>query len=69
MLAGLSPDTVLGRVVAIRSETDTDVIKHFSEDQKRIYNAWRTHRAETMKPQTYENEMQNLEQMFAQLFG
>ena len=33
LLAGISPDTVLGRMVAIRSETDKNVIKHFSRDQ------------------------------------
>ena len=39
LLAGISPDTVLGRVVAIRSETDKNVIKHFTADQRRIYDA------------------------------
>lgn len=69
LLAGLSPDTALGRVVAIRSETDKDVIKHFTKDQKRIYDEWRDRRAEAMTPETYDQQMKYLEQMMAQLCG
>lgn len=69
LLAGISPDTVLGRVVAIRSETDKDVIKHFSTDQKRIYDAWRDRKAETMTQETYEKAMANLEVLLAQMCG
>ena len=69
LLAGISPDTVLGRVVAIRSETDKDVIKHFSADQKRIYDAWRDRKAETMTQETYEKAMANLEVLMAQMCG
>ena len=36
LLAGMAPETALGRMVAIRSETDKDVIKHFTKEQKRI---------------------------------
>ncbi len=67
LLAGIAPETPLGRIVAIRAETDKDVIKHFTTDQKRIYNAWRNRKAENMAPATYEQEMAALEQMFAQL--
>ena len=67
LLAGISPDTVLGRVVAIRSEADKNVIKHFSTDQKRIYNEWRNRAAERITPETYEQQMAYLEQMMAAL--
>lgn len=69
LLAGISPDTVLGRVVAIRSETDENVIKHFTRDQKRIYDEWRDQKAENMKTQDFEKEMANLERMFAEMCG
>lgn len=69
LLAGISPDTALGRVVAIRSEMDKDIIKHFSADQKRIYDAWRDRKAETMEPKTYEKAMANLEMLMAQMCG
>lgn len=67
LLAGLSPDTVLGRVVAIRSETDKNVIKHFSRDQKRIYDEWRNRKATAMMPETYDQQMAYLEKMMAEL--
>ena len=69
LLAGISPDTVLGRVVAIRSETDENVIKHFTRDQKRIYDEWRDQKAGSMTARQFEKEMDNLEKMFAAAFG
>jgi hypothetical protein len=56
-------------MVAIRAETDKNVIKNFNRDQKRIYDAWRNRKAEAMPPATYEQEMKALEQTFAQLCG
>ena len=41
LLSGIAPETPLGRIVAIRSETDKEIIKHFSKDQRRIYDDWR----------------------------
>lgn len=69
LLAGISPDTPLGRTVAIRSEADKDVIKHFTRDQKRIYDEWRGRKAKTMTMQTYREQMEELEQKFAKLCG
>lgn len=67
LLSGIDPETPLGRIVAIRSETDKNVIKHFSKDQKRIYDSWRNRKAETMSPATYDQEMKAWEQRFANL--
>lgn len=67
LIAGIDPETPLGRIVAIRAETDKKVIKNFNKDQKRIYDAWRNRKAETMPPATYEQEMKALEKMFADL--
>lgn len=69
LLAGIAPDTPLGRMVAIRAETDKNVIKNFTHDQKRIYDEWQNRKAETMTPETYEKQMQYLEQMMAALCG
>ena len=69
LIAGLSPETALGRVVAIRSETDEDVIKHFSKDQHRIYDEWRSRGAEIMDEKTFEQSMAELENMFAAMCG
>ena len=36
----LMPDTPLGRIVAIRSETDTEIISNFTDAQREIRNSW-----------------------------
>lgn len=67
LLAGIAPETALGRIVAIRSETDKNTVKRFTKDQKRIYDDWRNRKAEQMAPQTYEQEMAYLERLMAAL--
>ncbi len=57
LIAGLSPETALGRVVAIRSETDKDIIKHYTKDQRRIYDDWRNREMKEMDGETFEKEM------------
>ena len=69
LIAGLSPETALGRVVAIRSETDKDIIKHYTKDQRRIYDDWRNREMKEMDEKTFEKEMVNLEKMFAAMCG
>ena len=71
LLAGMALETALGRMVAIRSETDKDVIKHFTREQKRIYDDWRNRKAERTRqePQTYELQMNYLESMMAAICG
>ena len=69
LISGLSPDTALGRVVAIRSEKDKDIIKHFTADQRQIYDEWRNRRADKMDRNTFEKEMAELENMFASIYG
>jgi len=44
LVGGLMEDTPLGRVVSIRSESDPDVIRRFTPDQKRIRSEWARHR-------------------------
>ena len=69
LLAGLSPDSPLGRMVAIRSETDKEVIKHFTADQKRIYDDWRDRKAADMTEEAYNTAMDKLERFMADCFG
>ena len=45
------------------------MIKHFTRDQKRIYDEWRDQKAGSMTAQQFEKEMDNLEKMFAAAFG
>jgi hypothetical protein len=44
-LIGIGPETPLGRIVAIRSEDDKEMLKHFTPEQKRIRNEWMQKRA------------------------
>ena len=69
LIAGLSPETALGRVVAIRSEKDKNIIKHFTVDQRRIYDDWRNRDVKEMDEKTFDKEMENLEKMFAAMCG
>lgn len=69
LLAGLSPETPLGRMVAIRSESDDNVIEHFTADQKKIWNAWRNRKAENMTQTEYDQQMIELERMMVALCG
>jgi len=48
LLAGIMPETPLGQIVSIRSEDDKEMLKHFTSDQHRIRNEWRSRRAREM---------------------
>ena len=73
LVSGLMDDTPLGRVVAVRSEQDADVIKHFSPWQKRIRVEWDAFLANQMLAKQTESElrqtMDGLEAMLARAFG
>ena len=45
LLSGLGPDTALGRIVAIRTEEDKEILKNFTPEQHRIRNEWKHRRA------------------------
>lgn len=55
----LMPESPLGQIVAIRSETDADVIRNFTDAQKRIYDEWAS-RDVLMNEQKYEESMDKL---------
>ena len=60
LLACLSADTALGRVVAIRSEKDTKILSNFTKGQKEIREEWqKRHRAE-QKQAEYQASIQSL---------
>ena len=57
LLAGISPDTVLGRIVSIRAEDRKEVLEHFTPEQHRIRNEWKSKRAKYIAEKTDHNEM------------
>ena len=60
LVACLSADTALGRIVSIRSEDDAEMLKNFTKGQKEIREEWRkTHRREQTKAE-YDASIQAL---------
>lgn len=65
-------DTPLGRVVAVRTETDQKVISQFSTWQRQIRADWNAFKAQRMSKQSTEDmdqQMKHLERMIASAFG
>ena len=64
LLVGLGPDTALGRIISIRSEEDKEVLKHFTKEQKRIRNEWKTRRAKQIKPEDMKEILKDSESIY-----
>ena len=65
-------DTPLGRVVAVRTETDQKVIAQYSPWQRQIRADWNAFKAQKMSQQSevdMEQQMKQLERMLASAFG
>ena len=69
LLAGISPDTPLGRIVAIRSETDRKVLKHFTREQRRIRSEWQRRRVKNVKQEDMQQVLEGFKQMFVSMAG
>lgn len=71
LLGGIMPSTPLGTVVGIRSEEDKEVLKHYSKEQNRIRNEWRTNH-NPMDRLTEEEKLEKareIQSILAQAFG
>ena len=64
LLEGLSGDTPLGRIIAIRAENDPEVLKGFSAHERRIRSEYRK-RIALQKP---EKEVETAIEGFRQAF-
>ena len=69
LLVGIGPDTVLGRIVSIRSEEDRDVLKNFTKDQRRIRNEWRLRHTRTMSKKSAKKAIEGMERAFLRMAG
>lgn len=69
LLAGILPETPLGRTVSIRAEDDKEVLKRFTREQHRIRNEWRGKKAEEMPEQEREQALEQLKQAFIAAFA
>ena len=70
-LAGLLPDTPLGNIVQIRSENNRDTLKHFTSQQKKIRNEWRSYVTElaSQDEEYVKRKTEQLAKAFEQAFG
>lgn len=69
LLAGLGADTPLGKIIAIRSEEDKDVLETFSDYQRRIRNEWRARKAKEVTEEQLESMLEELKAAFIQRAG
>ena len=69
LLGGLDSKTPLGKIVAIRAETNKDILKNFTPEQRKIRMEWRNKQAESVPKQNYEQVIGNFEKAFAMAFG
>lgn len=69
LLIGIGPDTILGRIVSIRSENDKEILKNFTKEQHRIRNEWRNHKSRTTNKKQTENVVLNMERAFLKMAG
>lgn len=69
LLAGLGPETPLGRIVSIRAEEDKDMLKHFTKDQHRIRNEWRNKRAKKVSETELNTVLEQLKNAFISMAG
>lgn len=69
LLSGIGPNTALGRVVAIRSETDKEVLKEFTPDMRRIRNEWLTRSAKERSIEERDRFIESMKQAFISMAG
>ena len=60
LLACLSADTALGRIVSIRSENDPEVLKNFTKGQKEVREEWRARHRQELSQKEYNASMRSL---------
>lgn len=69
LLVGIAPDTALGRIVAIRAEEDEEMLKHFSKEQHRIRNAWRSRKAKQVTGEDMDAMLNHMKDLFLSMSG
>ena len=69
LLAGISPETALGRVVAIRAENDKNILKNFTPEQHKIRSEWRKKQAQTRTEEDLKNVLDGFKEAFIAMAG
>lgn len=69
LLSGIGPETALGRIVAIRSETDPDILKHYTPEQRRIRDSWMARNKATISKEEMTDALENIKRALIQMAG
>ena len=69
LLAGIGPETPLGRMVSIRAEDDEDILKYFSKEQHRLRNEWRNKQAKKVNEKDTQEFLEQMKQAFISMAG
>lgn len=71
LLAGVMPETPLGQIVSIRSEKHRETVKHFTKEQHRIRNEWRSRPARLARMNKDEagHQVRAFQEMCRRAFG
>lgn len=69
MLSGISPETPLGRIVSIRSETERDILKRYNSEQRRIHSEWQNRLAKNKSPMDTERFLEEMRNAFIAMAG
>ncbi len=69
LLVGIGPETPLGRIVEIRAEEDKETLKHFTRDQKRIRNEWKSRKVKEVSKEEMDKVLEDLKQAFISWSG
>lgn len=73
LLSGIMPETPLGQIVSIRSETRKDILESYTPEQKQIREEWLSRVQKEMQAsmtvEEKEEKLQELQDIFAKAFG
>ena len=64
MMEGLSGDTPLGNLIAIRAEKDPEQIKKFTPEQRKIRNEYLTRQARHKSQKQVDEALEGMKQAF-----
>lgn len=67
LLAGIGPETPLGRIVTIRSESDAETLKHFTKEQRKIRDEWLIKKAKSMPKEKMDDIMNQIKDTFIKM--
>jgi hypothetical protein len=70
LLKGIMPKTPLGQVVSIRAEENKDILKHFTKEQQKIRNDWRSRNnpVAEMSEEEKKQKIKEVQELFAKAF-